>query len=188
MVDAYLDAMRSYAVFQGRTSHAAYWRAHRVFGPLQFAAFVWLGLPFADGDRSIWPPLLFMLIVLPHALPWTALTVRRLHDMDLSGWWALFGIGAFIPVVPLGLIILLLRCARGGQRGPNRFGPDPLGREPMPSPEPSRTPETAAPTPAPAPVDLVGELERLAQLRVDGTLSESEFEVMKAHALARSDA
>lgn len=151
-------------------------------------AFAGLGLPFADGGRSIWSPLLFLLIVLPHALPWTALTVRRLHDMDLSGWWALFGIGAFIPVVPLGLIVLLLRCARDGQRGPNRFEPDPLGREPVLSPEPSRALETAAPAPAPAPVDLGGELERLAQLRGDGTLSEVEFEVMKAHALARSGA
>lgn len=111
---AYLDAMRNYAVFQGRTSRAEYWRAHIVFGPLMLVAFVGLGLPFTGESRSIWPALLFLLIVLPHTVPWAALTVRRLHDMDQSGWWALIGLAPAVEVVPFGLVALLLWC---GQRG-----------------------------------------------------------------------
>jgi len=48
--------------------------------------------------------------------------VRRLHDTDRSGWWWLL---ALVPIV--GWIILLVwNCSRG-TRGPNRYGPDPLG-------------------------------------------------------------
>ncbi|MCJ2067314.1 DUF805 domain-containing protein [Methylobacterium sp. J-030] len=187
---AYLDAMRRYATAQGRASRADYWRAHLVFGPLILVAFFGLGVPFVDGPRSIWPALLFVLIVGSHAAPWTALTVRRLHDMDLSGRWALLGLGAFIPVVPLGVIVLLLRCLRDGQPGPNRFGPDPLDRAPASAPSPTEVPPvastpmpTAASPPAAPRRDVVAELERLAQLRTAGTLSEAEFVVLKAQIL-----
>ena len=55
---------------------------------------------------------------------WAALavTVKRLHDLDRPGWhWWLF----MIPLynIYLGLVLLFGR----GTRGPNRFGPDPLG-------------------------------------------------------------
>jgi uncharacterized membrane protein YhaH (DUF805 family) len=47
--------------------------------------------------------------------------VRRLHDLDRSGWWALF---AFVPLVNFifGLYLLFKR----GTEGPNRYGADPL--------------------------------------------------------------
>jgi len=50
-----------------------------------------------------------------------AATVRRLHDIDKSGWWILI---ALIPIV--GSIILLVWAVRQGDQGPNRFGADPL--------------------------------------------------------------
>ncbi len=46
-----------------------------------------------------------------------ALAVRRLHDIDRSGWWLLIG---FIPFV--GGIVLLVFSLLPGTRGPNRFG------------------------------------------------------------------
>jgi uncharacterized membrane protein YhaH (DUF805 family) len=51
-----------------------------------------------------------------------ALAVRRLHDLDISGWVALV---ILIPVV--GSICALLLCFAKGTQGENRFGPDPLG-------------------------------------------------------------
>ena len=47
-------------------------------------------------------------------------TLKRLHDLDLSAWWALIG---FLPVVGyvLGPGLQLIQ----GTVGPNRFGPDP---------------------------------------------------------------
>lgn len=51
-----------------------------------------------------------------------AVTVRRLHDTDRSGWWY------WISVVPLvGYIILLIFLVGGGDHGRNRFGPPPGG-------------------------------------------------------------
>lgn len=46
--------------------------------------------------------------------------VRRLHDIDKSGWWSLL---AFVPIGNLVLLVLLLFI--GGTIGENRFGPQP---------------------------------------------------------------
>lgn len=55
-------------------------------------------------------------------IPNIAVTIRRLHDQDKSGWMILLGL---IPIV--GAIILLVFYFIEGTRGPNRFGPDPKG-------------------------------------------------------------
>ncbi len=66
------------------------------------------------GLMSLWSLFLF--------IPALAVTIRRLHDTDRSGWWI------FISMVPLiGFIVLLVFWLSEGTRGPNRFGPDPKG-------------------------------------------------------------
>lgn len=60
----------------------------------------------------------WMLVTL---IPNLAVTVRRLHDVDKSGWFILLGL---IPLV--GFYLLYLYC-QPGTVGPNRFGPDPKG-------------------------------------------------------------
>jgi uncharacterized membrane protein YhaH (DUF805 family) len=60
---------------------------------------------------------LFTLVIL---LPSIAVGVRRLHDIDKSGWWLLIG---FVPI--LGMIVLIIFAVRPGTEGPNRFGPAP---------------------------------------------------------------
>ena len=45
-----------------------------------------------------------------------------MHDLDRTGWWWLL---AFLPII--GWIILLVWLCTAGTRGPNRYGPDPLG-------------------------------------------------------------
>jgi uncharacterized membrane protein YhaH (DUF805 family) len=50
-------------------------------------------------------------------VPSIAVGVRRLHDIDKSGWFLLIGL---IPCV--GWIILIVWYATEGTRGPNRFG------------------------------------------------------------------
>ena len=54
-------------------------------------------------------------------LPYLGVGVRRLHDLDKSGWWLLI---SFIPVI--GFIILVFWFIQQGTRGQNRFGADPL--------------------------------------------------------------
>jgi uncharacterized membrane protein YhaH (DUF805 family) len=53
-------------------------------------------------------------------LPSFAVTVRRLHDIDMSGWWILI---SFIPLIG-GILLLVWTCQRGTQ-GANRFGMGP---------------------------------------------------------------
>ena len=60
-------------------------------------------------------------------------SVRRLHDFDLSGWWYLaFFLPSFIPDAPIRSVIsialIVLLGGIDGTCGPNRFGPDPKGR------------------------------------------------------------
>ncbi len=53
-------------------------------------------------------------------LPNLAVTVRRLHDLDKSGWWVLI---CLIPLV--GLVVLIYWFIQPGTSGPNRYGPEP---------------------------------------------------------------
>jgi uncharacterized membrane protein YhaH (DUF805 family) len=52
-------------------------------------------------------------------LPTLAVTVRRLHDIDRSGWWILILV---IPII--GEILLVIMTCMRGTDGPNRFGPE----------------------------------------------------------------
>lgn len=71
--------------------------------------------------------LLIALYALIVFIPSIAVTVRRLHDRDLSGWWYLgFIIASMIPVVGfLAWIAFVVVMALPGTPGENRFGPDP---------------------------------------------------------------
>ncbi len=52
-----------------------------------------------------------------------AIYTKRWHDRDKSGWWSLI---VLVPII--GGIWLLVECGiLEGTRGPNQFGPDPLG-------------------------------------------------------------
>ena len=68
---------------------------------------------------------LFALVTI---IPSFAIAVRRLHDLDRTGWWYLIG---FVPVI--GMIVLLVWYAAKGTDGPNRFGPDPLATLAIPA-------------------------------------------------------
>lgn len=60
-------------------------------------------------------------------IPSIAVTVRRFHDQDKSGWWYLgLLVGSLVPllgIVPA--IALLVFMIVPGTPGGNRFGPDP---------------------------------------------------------------
>ena len=56
--------------------------------------------------------------------PLLAISAKRIHDFDHSGWWVLLH---FVPVVGSLAVIAVLGCVPG-THGANRFGPDPLRR------------------------------------------------------------
>jgi uncharacterized membrane protein YhaH (DUF805 family) len=73
-------------------------------------------------DYAIGIQVVTSLFGLATLLPNLAVAIRRLHDLDRTGWWIFIGL---IPLV--GWIILLIWYCTKGTDGPNRFGPDPLG-------------------------------------------------------------
>jgi uncharacterized membrane protein YhaH (DUF805 family) len=91
-----------YADFSGRASRSEYW---------WWFLFVVL-VSAATGLISDKLTAVFSLAVL---LPGIAVSVRRLHDIDKSGWFLLLN---FIPVI--GWVILLYWAVQEG-REPNRF-------------------------------------------------------------------
>jgi len=74
---------------------------------------------------------LFCLLIVATAIPYASLFVRRLHDVGLSGWWAL---AVLVPF--LGGLLIIPVFLIPGRREPNRFGPAPGASEPAVAPEP----------------------------------------------------
>lgn len=115
----YLEALRKYAVFDGRARRMEYW----MFVLINCLIVVVLSVVdtvvglFSLGNSVGALTGLYWLVVL---VPSVAVTVRRLHDTDRSGWWALL---ALLPV--LGTIVLFVFCVLAGTPGPNRFGENP---------------------------------------------------------------
>lgn len=124
------DAIRAvfgkYATFEGRACRSEFW---------WFALFnllMQIPIGIVDGmlvggrgmmDMNQFTPVstIWGLAVF---VPSLAVAVRRLHDTDRSGWWW------FLWVIPIiGWIVLFIWYVTEGTRGPNRFGPDPLGGE-----------------------------------------------------------
>lgn len=68
--------------------------------------------------------IVFMLVAVALFIPSLAVQVRRFHDQDKSGWMVLL---AFIPFIG-GLVVLIFMLLEG-THGPNRYGPDPKGRD-----------------------------------------------------------
>jgi uncharacterized membrane protein YhaH (DUF805 family) len=73
----------------------------------------------ADGLRGLPPksPLsLLPIIGLFLLIPALSVGVRRLHDIDHSGWWLL------LNLVPGGVAVLIVFALQDGTAGDNRFG------------------------------------------------------------------
>jgi uncharacterized membrane protein YhaH (DUF805 family) len=118
-MNEFVDALRKYAVFSGRARRSEYWWFVLIY------LLISLGLMLLDGilgsaHRFGDAGLLGGLFGLAMLLPSIAVSVRRLHDTNRSGWWLLI---AFLPL--LGAIVLLVFCALDSQPGENRFGPNP---------------------------------------------------------------
>ena len=77
---------------------------------------------FADTyERESGIGLFTSIFVLLNFIPYLAVSVRRLHDINRSSWWVLI---ALIPII--GGFWLIVLCCFKGNHGENRFGEDPL--------------------------------------------------------------
>ena len=118
----YLEALKKYAVFSGRSRRREYWYF------VLFNIIVSIVLGAIDGlllgtlDSGMGVGLLSGIYSLAVLIPTLAVTVRRLHDIDRSGWWILIGL---VPLI--GVIVLLVFALLDGTPGDNRYGPNPKG-------------------------------------------------------------
>lgn len=120
-MDWYLSVLRQYAVFKGRARRKEYW-FFILFNLI--ASLVLTVVDFMTGtlDPELGMGLLSGLYSLAILIPSLAVTVRRLHDTDRTGWWLLIGL---IPLI--GAIVLLIFMLQDSQPGDNQYGANPKG-------------------------------------------------------------
>tara|TARA_B100000678_G_C17770506_1_gene326558 strand:- start:48 stop:452 length:405 start_codon:yes stop_codon:yes gene_type:complete len=117
--------LKRYADFQGRSRRMEYW----MFQLGQWVLFGLFLVPVIaigsatdfDGQNTVLNllPIPFFIIWLGLAIPNLAVTIRRLHDQDKSGWWLL------INFIPFGGFVLLIFMFLDGTPGENQYGPSP---------------------------------------------------------------
>ena len=107
----YLKVVRAnYANFNGRASRQEYWMFflfNIIFAFVAGFVDAFLGLGF-----------LYLLYVLAVFIPGLAVGVRRLHDVNKSGWWFLISL---IPII--GAIWLIILFCTDSKQGENNYGP-----------------------------------------------------------------
>ena len=116
----YIEALKKYAVFSGRSRRKEYWYF------VLFSLIVSLVLSAIDALLGTFSSanvgLLGVIYGLAVLIPSIAVSVRRLHDIDRTGWWILIGL---VPLI--GGIVLLVFALLDSTPGSNRYGPNPKG-------------------------------------------------------------
>jgi uncharacterized membrane protein YhaH (DUF805 family) len=110
--EAIRSGFSNYVTFGGRAIRSEFWY-WVLFGFL--AQIVTSIIDYGILGHQITTPLLSLAIFLPGL----AVSIRRLHDLDRTGWWIFI---AFLPLI--GAILLIVWYCSRGTVGPNRFGPD----------------------------------------------------------------
>ena len=136
--------MRRYLDFDGRSSRKEFW----MFWLLNLIVYAVLfaiglsGFPLAAilsddpnnfagapemGTLTIISLILLGIWTVVMLIPSVAVTVRRLHDRNISGWWYLgLIVLSLIPLVGFGAAIaMLVLVVLPGTPGPNQYGDDP---------------------------------------------------------------
>ena len=105
--------LKKYFVFEGRASRSEYWWFQLIVSPSYYIS------TLMQNELGYF----FLGITLFTLIPAISAGVRRLHDINRSGFFLLL---SFIPFIG-GLILLFFFIAEG-TKGKNKFGPNPLKR------------------------------------------------------------
>ena len=110
-----------YTDFSGRSMRSEYWN-FAVFVSILYIVAEYIdvkiaGVPYLDyygfGTLSI-------ILTIVTIVPETSVSVRRLHDINKSGWWLL------LALTVIGIIPLIYWAYLKGDEKENRFGKNPL--------------------------------------------------------------
>jgi uncharacterized membrane protein YhaH (DUF805 family) len=125
----YLDALKNYAKFSGRSRRSAYWYfvlfnliVSIVAAIIDNLLGTTIKLETPQGLMALPYGYVYFIYALFVVIPGLALSVRRLHDVGKSGWFILI---ALIPLV--GAIWLLILFCTDSVPGANEYGPNPKG-------------------------------------------------------------
>ena len=126
-IESIKTVLSKYMDFKGRARRSEYWWWTLAVGIVSWVLFYALGVAswekaVINGDTATTGAgfALYSLFSLAIFLPGLGVLIRRLHDLDKSGWsWLI----ALIPLV--GVILLIVWLATEGTRGVNKYGPDP---------------------------------------------------------------
>lgn len=113
--EAISSGLSRYIDFKTRSSRSEYWFWVLFVILLSIVAGVIDNLLFGSS-------ILGTLVTLGLLVPGIAVGVRRLHDIDRSGWWYLI---ALIPLI--GALVLIYWFVQPGTPGSNEYGDNPLG-------------------------------------------------------------
>ncbi|MFC4517577.1 DUF805 domain-containing protein [Streptomyces ehimensis] len=109
----FVEVLKKYAVFKGRARRREYWMFTLI------SCIIAIVLMAADeifGTGEIIQNVYTVALL----LPCITVMVRRLHDTDRSGWWALFSL---VPLV--GFITVMVFMCLDSTPGDNEHGPNP---------------------------------------------------------------
>ena len=177
----------STAWYEGRARRSEYWGKAIVLtlvgvGGALLLFFGTGDIPGGFTEKFFMDLLVALLWAFPFYIAIIPVTVRRLHDRNMSGWWILwFPLLSLLPfvgwIVPwIQLVILWLL---DGTPGPNLYGPDPKGRTF------GRFPGYAAAQPAQVnTAEQQQRLQRLQNLKNEGYISEAEYQTKRAQILS----
>lgn len=115
-IEAIKSGFQNYVNFSGRAirSEFWFWVLFAVLVSIVTSALDYLIFPHMDLSP------INSLASLGLFLPGLAVSIRRLHDLDRTGWWIL------IELTIIGIILIIVWFCMRGTVGPNRFGPDQL--------------------------------------------------------------
>lgn len=119
----------NYRNFKGRARRSEYWFIQLFLVATNLAAAaIDLALMDGDVDRFIangGGGIVGLIWILATIVPALAVLVRRLHDTNRSGWWALIGL---VPII--GTIAILVFTVTDSTQGDNRYAASPKDSTP----------------------------------------------------------
>ncbi len=121
--------LSKYADFSGRARRSEYWwfyLANLIVGNVLYFATIGPAYISAISNNDVSNfsfgigGVIYVLYALAVLLPSLAVSVRRLHDTNHSGWYL------FMSLIPfVGWIFVLVALIQEGTQGPNNYGADP---------------------------------------------------------------
>jgi uncharacterized membrane protein YhaH (DUF805 family) len=122
----FIAAVKKYVDFTGRARRKEYWYFNLLvlFTVMALRAvessFGVMTVDIAPGLTVGVASGMYLLLM---ACPLLAVTTRRLHDTNRSGWWQLLG---FVPL--LGMVVIMIFASEDSYPGDNKYGKNPRGK------------------------------------------------------------